>query len=298
MPVHTMPEEPQAQLPQQPSPDPPTAPEPVTNPSWERVQLARHPKRPHALDYIQRVFTEFRELHGDRFFGDDPAVVGGIGYFEGRPVMVIGQQKGRDTKQKLHRNFGMPKPEGYRKAMRLMHLADKFRRPIITLLDTPGAYPGIDAEERGQAEAIAVNLREMSRIGVPIITIVIGEGGSGGALGLGVANRVYMLENSVYSVISPESCAAIIYRDSGKAPEAAEALRLTAVDLLRLGLVDGIIPEPAGGAHNEVDQAAEFLKDPVRAALDDLSGSSCEELIEQRYQKFRDMGNFFSEGGG
>jgi acetyl-CoA carboxylase carboxyl transferase subunit alpha len=219
-----------------------------------------------------------------------------MGYFEGRPVMVIGQQKGRDTKQKLHRNFGMPKPEGYRKAMRLMRLADKFRRPIITFLDTPGAYPGIDAEERGQAEAIAVNLREMSRIGVPIVAIVIGEGGSGGALGLGVANRVYMLENSVYSVISPESCAAIIYRDSGKAPEAAEALRLTADDLLKLNLVDGIIPEPAGGAHNDPDHAAEFLKDPLRMALDHWTKSTREELIQQRYQKFRGMGNFFSEG--
>lgn len=283
---------------EQPQPTPETSPElePVTNPSWERVQLARHPKRPHALDYIQRVFTEFTELHGDRFFGDDPAVVGGMAYFEGRPVMVVGQQKGRDTKQKLHRNFGMPKPEGYRKAMRLMRLADKFRRPVITFLDTPGAYPGIDAEERGQAEAIAVNLREMSRLGIPVIAIVIGEGGSGGALGLGLANRVYMLENSVYSVISPESCAAIIYRDSGKAAEAAQALRLTADDLLKLGLVDGIIPEPPGGAHNDADQAAEFLKDPLRVALQDLSTTAREELIEQRYQKFRRMGNFFSEG--
>ena len=272
------------------------APEPVTNPSWERVQLARHPKRPHALDYIQRVFMDFRELHGDRSFADDPAVVGGMAYFEGRPVMVIGQQKGRDTKQKLHRNFGMSKPEGYRKAMRLMRLADKFGRPVITLLDTPGAFPGIDAEERGQAEAIAVNLREMSRLGVPVIAIVIGEGGSGGALGLGVANRVYMLENSVYSVISPESCAAIIYRDSGKAPEAAEALRLTADDLLKLGLVDGIIPEPDGGAHNDVEQASEFLKAPLHAALDDLANLARNQLIDQRYRKFRDMGNFFSEG--
>ena len=185
------------------------------------MQLARHPKRPYTLDYVSRIFTGFSELHGDRFFGDDPAVVGGMAYFEGRPLMLIGQQKGRDTKQKLLRNFGMPKPEGYRKALRLMQFADKFRRPIVTFLDTPGAYPGIDAEERGQAEAIAVNLREMSRLGVPVITIVIGEGGSGGALGLGIANRVYMLENAYYSVISPESCAAIIYRDSGKAPEAA-----------------------------------------------------------------------------
>src|SRR6476620_5709729 len=213
-------------------------PAPV-NPAWERVQLARHPKRPHCLDYIQRLFADFMELHGDRAFADDPAIIAGMAFFEGKPLMVLGQQKGRDTKQKLHRNFGMPKPEGYRKAMRVMELAAKFRRPIVTMLDTPGAYPGIDAEERGQAEAIAVNLREMARLAVPIVSIVIGEGGSGGALGLGVANRVYMLENAVYSVISPESCAAIIYRDSGKAEQAAAALRLTARDLLELGLVDG-----------------------------------------------------------
>ncbi|MGI8744535.1 MAG: acetyl-CoA carboxylase carboxyltransferase subunit alpha [Bryobacteraceae bacterium] len=277
-------------------PEPPVPPEPVTNPAWERVQLARHPKRPHALDYIQRIFTDFRELHGDRLYGDDPAVVGGMANCEGKPVMVIGQQKGRDTKQKLHRNFGMPKPEGYRKAMRLMRLADKFARPIVTFLDTPGAYPGIDAEERGQAEAIAVNLREMSRLGVPVITIVIGEGGSGGALGLGVADRVYMLENAVYSVISPESCAAIIYRDSGKAAQAAEALRLTADDLLKLALIDGIIPEPPGGGHTDPDAAAEFVKEPLRRALEELAPRSREELIEQRYQKFRRMGNFFAEG--
>ena len=205
------------------------------------MQLARHPKRPHASDYISRIFTGFSELHGDRFFGDDAAVMGGFALLDGQPVMVIGQEKGRDTKQKLHRNFGMPKPEGYRKAMRLMRLADKFQRPIVTFLDTVGAYPGIDAEERGQAEAIANNLREMSRLGVPVITIVIGEGGSGGALGLGIANRVYMLENAYYSVISPESCAAIIYRDSGRAADAAKALRLTAADLEGLGLIDGMI---------------------------------------------------------
>src|SRR5579871_2559537 len=219
-----------------------------TNPSWERVQLARHPKRPHTLDYIQRLLTNFEELHGDRAFADDPSIVGGFGWFEEKPVMLIGSQKGRDTKQKLLRNFGMPKPEGYRKAIRLMELAAKFNRPIITLLDTPGAYPGIDAEERGQAEAIAQNLREMSRLGVPLIAVVIGEGGSGGALALGVANRVYMLENAVYSVISPESCAAIIYRDSGRAADAAEALKMTAQDLLQLGLIDGIVPEPGEGA--------------------------------------------------
>ena len=258
--------------------------------------LARHPKRPHTLDYINRIFTGFSELHGDRFFADDPAVVGGMAIFEGRPVMVIGQQKGRDTKQKLHRNFGMPKPEGYRKAMRLMKLADKFTRPIVTFLDTPGAYPGIDAEERGQAEAIAVNLREMSRLGVPVVTIVIGEGGSGGALGLGVANRVYMLENAYYSVISPESCAAIIYRDSGKAPEAARALRMAASDLKSLGLIDGIIPEPAEGAHADPDKAAEFVKQAIRTALDELSPRTPQQLIDERYTKFRQMGNFFIEG--
>ena len=262
------------------------------------MQLARHPKRPHTLDYINRIFTGFAELHGDRTFADDPAIVGGMAFFEGRPMMVIGQQKGRDTKQKLHRNFGMPKPEGYRKALRLMRMADKFQRPIITFLDTPGAYPGIDAEERGQAEAIAVNLREMSRLGVPVITIVIGEGGSGGALGLGIANRVYMLENAYYSVISPESCAAIIYRDSGKAPEAAEALRLASGDLMALGLIDGIISEPAEGAHTDPDKAAEFVRDGIRSALAELTPRSSRELIDDRYDKFRRMGNFFAEGQG
>jgi acetyl-CoA carboxylase carboxyl transferase subunit alpha len=268
------------------------------NSTWERVQLARHPKRPHTLDYITRIFTGFAELHGDRTFADDAAIVGGMALFEGRPIMVIGQQKGRDTKQKLHRNFGMPKPEGYRKALRLMRMADKFQRPIITFLDTPGAYPGIDAEERGQAEAIAVNLREMSRLGVPVITIVIGEGGSGGALGLGIANRVYMLENAYYSVISPESCAAIIYRDSGKAPEAAQALKLASGDLMALGLIDGIIAEPAEGAHTDADKAAEFVKDAIRSALADLTSRSSKELIDDRYDKFRRMGNFFAESHG
>ena len=268
------------------------------NSTWERVQLARHPKRPHTLDYITRVFTGFAELHGDRTFADDAAIVGGMALFEGRPIMVIGQQKGRDTKQKLHRNFGMPKPEGYRKALRLMRMADKFQRPIVTFLDTPGAYPGIDAEERGQAEAIAVNLREMSRLGVPVITIVIGEGGSGGALGLGIANRVYMLENAYYSVISPESCAAIIYRDSGKAPEAAQALKLASGDLMALGLIDGIIAEPAEGAHTDADKAAEFVKDAIRSALADLTSRSSKELIDDRYDKFRRMGNFFAESHG
>ena len=266
------------------------------NPAWERVQLARHPKRPHCLDYIQRLFTDFMELHGDRAFADDAAIVTGMAFFDAKPVMVLGQQKGRDTKQKLLRNFGMPKPEGYRKAMRVMELAAKFKRPIITMLDTPGAYPGIDAEERGQAEAIAVNLREMSRLPVPIIVVVIGEGGSGGALGLGVGNRVFMLENSIYSVISPESCAAIIWRDSGKAELAASALKLTAPDLQQLGIVDGIVPEPEGGAQNDYDVAADFLRETLRSSLHDLSRLSPKQLVDQRYEKFRKMGNFFSEG--
>jgi acetyl-CoA carboxylase carboxyl transferase subunit alpha len=268
------------------------------NPTWERVQLARHPKRPHSSDYISRVFTGFSELHGDRFFGDDAAILGGFAFLDGRPVLVIGQEKGRDTKQKLHRNFGMPKPEGYRKAMRLMRLAEKFQRPIVTFLDTVGAYPGIDAEERGQAEAIANNLREMSRLGVPVITIVIGEGGSGGALGLGIANRVYMLENSYYSVISPESCAAIIYRDSGRAADAAQALRLTAQDLEQLELIDGIITEPPTGAQTDPNRAAELLKVTLLKALEELAALSPQELIEDRYNKFRRMGNFFAEGRG
>jgi acetyl-CoA carboxylase carboxyl transferase subunit alpha len=271
-----------------------SAPQP-SNPSWERVQLARHPKRPHSLDYIQRLFTNFHELHGDRAFGEDHAIVAGMGWFQQKPVMVIAQEKGRDTKQKILRNFGCPRPEGYRKAIRLMQLAAKFNRPILTLLDTQGAWPGKDAEERGQGEAIAYNLREMSRLGVPVIVVVIGEGGSGGALALGVGNRVYMLENAVYSVISPESCAAIIYRDSGKAPQAAAALKMTAPDLLELGLVDGIIPEPGEGAHTNPDNAAEALGQMLSVALQELSAKSSRELIEERYDKFRRMGSFFTE---
>ena len=224
--------------------------------AWQRVQNARHPKRPHTLDYVERTLTDFQEIHGDRLFGDDPAIVCGMGRLDGRYVVLVGEQKGRDTKQRLFRNFGMPKPEGYRKALRVMQMASKFGRPIITFLDTPGAYHGMDAEERGQGEAIARNLREMSRLTVPVICVVIGEGGSGGALALGVGNRVFMLENAVYSVISPESCAAIIWRDATKADQAASALRVTAEDLLQLGLIDGIIPEPAGGAHEDHDEAA------------------------------------------
>jgi acetyl-CoA carboxylase carboxyl transferase subunit alpha len=265
---------------------------------WQRVQLARHPQRPHALEYIQRILNDFQEIHGDRNFGDDPAIVCGTGVFEGSPIMVVGQQKGRNTKQKLYRNFGMAKPEGYRKAMRVMRMAAKFGRPVLTLLDTPGAYPGIDAEERGQAEAIAVNLREMSRLPVPIVVVCIGEGGSGGALALGVGDRVYMFENAVYSVISPESCAAIIWRDSGKAELAAAALRLTAQDLVRLGLVDGTIPEPPEGAHTDVDQAAEALRITLRKALEELRSLPPHVLLEQRYAKFRKMGSFFTEAAG
>jgi acetyl-CoA carboxylase carboxyl transferase subunit alpha len=259
------------------------------------VLLARHPKRPHALDYIERVFTGFEELHGDRNFGDDKAIVGGFAELDGQPVMVIGQQKGRDTKSKLYRNFGMPKPEGYRKALRLMELASKFRRPIITLIDTMGAYPGIDAEERGQAEAIALNLREMARLESPFVSVVIGEGGSGGALALGVGNRVFMMENAWYCVISPESCAAIIWRDSSKAPLAAAALRLTAQDLLGMKLIDGIISEPAEGAQTDPDAAARSLKETLLSSLAELSLMSPEQLIEDRYRKFRTMGNFFEE---
>lgn len=265
-----------------------------SHPAWQRVLLARHPKRPHSLDYIERLFQDFQEIHGDRFYGDDPAIVAGLAQFSGRPVALVAEQKGRDTKQKLIRNFGMPKPEGYRKGLRVMQLAAKFKRPVITFLDTPGAYPGIDAEERGQAEAIARNLREMSRLPTPVISVCIGEGGSGGALALGVANIVLMLENAVYSVISPESCAAIIYRDSGKAEQAAAALRLTAEDLLHFGLIDGIVPEPAGGANENPEAAAENLRRELTRRLDELAAMPPDQVVEHRYTKFRRMGNFFA----
>jgi acetyl-CoA carboxylase carboxyl transferase subunit alpha len=265
------------------------------NPSWSRVQLARHPKRPHSRDYIDAIFTGFEELHGDRFFGDDHSIIAGMAFFEDKPVMIVGQQKGRDTKEKLLRNFGMPKPEGYRKALRVMQLAAKFHRPIVTFIDTPGAYPGIDAEERGQAEAIAYNLREMSRLATSIISFVIGEGGSGGALGIGVANRVYMLENAYYSVIAPESCAAIIWRDASKAPLAAAALRMTAADLLDMNIIDGIVPEPPGGAHLEPEVAIAGLRTTLRDAFTELASLSPQQIIEERYNKFRNMGSFFTE---
>lgn len=265
--------------------------------AWQRVQLARHPERPHSLDYIERLFDRFHEIRGDRNFGDDPAIVAGFCFFRERPVMVVAQQKGRQTKQKLHRNFGMPKPEGYRKALRAMKLAEKFGRPILTFLDTPGAYPGMDAEERGQAEAIARNLYEMAQIETPIVAACIGEGGSGGALALGVGNRVLMMENAVYSVISPESCAAIVWRDSGKAELAANALKLTAGDLTRLGLVDAVVAEPEGGAHVDFDAAARSLGEALAQNLDELQQLSAEQLVEDRYAKFRAMGGFFEETG-
>lgn len=261
--------------------------------AWDRVQLARHPQRPHASDYIDRLFERFQEIHGDRAFGDDAAIVSGFCFFRDQPLMVIGQQKGRRTEDKIHRNFGMPRPEGYRKALRAMKLAEKFGRPIVTLLDTPGAYPGMDAEERGQAEAIARNLYEMAQLSVPLVAVCIGEGGSGGALALGVGNRVLMLENAIYSVISPESCAAIVWRDSAKAELAAGALKLTAGDLEELGLVDGIVPEPAGGAHEDADAAAEMLGEALEESLKSLRDLGPEQLVEDRYRKFRTMGGFF-----
>jgi acetyl-CoA carboxylase carboxyl transferase subunit alpha len=271
-----------------------TGDEESPSPAWQRVLLARHPNRPHSLDYIERIFSDFQEIHGDRLFADDPAIVAGMAVFDDRPIMVVAEQKGRDTKQRLYRNFGMPKPEGYRKAIRAMQVAAKFGRPVVTFLDTPGAYPGIDAEERGQAEAIARNLREMARLAIPVVVVCIGEGGSGGALALGVGNTVLMLENAVYSVISPESCASIIYRDSGKAELAARALRMTAEDLLELGLVDGIVPEPPGGAHADPAAAAENLRLALRESLADLAGWSGDHLVNHRYNKFRKMGNLFT----
>ena len=258
---------------------------------WQRAQLARHPKRPYTLDYIERICERFDELHGDRRFGDDAAIVAGMGWIEGNPVMIIGQQKGRDTKQKILRNFGMPKPEGYRKALRLMQLAEKFQRPILCLIDTPGAYPGVDAEERGQAEAIARNLLEMAKLEVPVVAVVIGEGGSGGALALGVADRVLMMENAIYSVISPEGCASILWKDATQAPKAAAALKLTAPHLLELGIIDGIVKEPLGGAHSDFDAAAAALKDAIIEAFSELSELSAEQLVEERYQKFARMGS-------
>jgi acetyl-CoA carboxylase carboxyl transferase subunit alpha len=262
--------------------------------SWQRVQLARHPQRPYTDDFIRLLFENFSEIHGDRNFADDPALIAGMASFGGRPVLIVGNQKGRDTKQRLARNFGQAKPEGYRKALRAMQLAAKYRRPIFVFVDTPGAYPGIDAEERGQAEAIAHNIREMSRLPVPIVVVITGEGGSGGALAIAVGDRVMMLENSIYSVISPEGCASIMWRDSTKAELAAEALKITAPDLLELKLVDEIVPEPEGGAHTDHAATARLLGPALSRALDELSRLSPEALLQQRYDKFRHMGQFFS----
>jgi acetyl-CoA carboxylase carboxyl transferase subunit alpha len=263
--------------------------------AWQRVQLARHPKRPFTLDYLDSAFSDFQEIHGDRLFAEDRAMVGGFARLEGHRVIVVGTQKGRDTKENIRRNFGSAHPEGYRKALRLMRLADKFALPIITLIDTAGAYPGIGAEERHIAEAIAVNLREMMMLEVPIIAVVIGEGGSGGALGIGVADRVLVLENAYYSVISPEGCAAILWKDRAAAAKAAEALKITARDLLALGLADEIIPEPLGGAHQDPPTIAASLKKYVVSNLETLKNSSVTERLKARYAKFRAYGNFIEK---
>ena len=264
---------------------------------WQKVLLARHPKRPYTIDYINMMTTDFMELHGDRYFADDKAIVGGFAKMEGKPVLIIGQQKGRDTKLKLFRNFGMMHPEGYRKALRLFKLAEKFNKPIVILIDTPGAFPGIGAEERGQAEAIAKNLREMSVLKVPIVIVIIGEGAPGGALGIGVGDRIYMLQYSWYSVISPEGCAAILWRDAGHAPQAAEALKLTAEDLMELNIIDKIIPEPPGGAHNDPQKMATDIKAQFLATLGELEQLPVEILVQERIKKFRRLG-VFQEGEG
>jgi acetyl-CoA carboxylase carboxyl transferase subunit alpha len=262
--------------------------------SWQRLLLARHPQRPYTDDFIRLLFENFSEIHGDRNFADDPALITGMAWFHGKPVMIIGSQKGRDTKQRVARNFGQAKPEGYRKALRAMQLAAKYRRPIFVFVDTPGAYPGVDAEERGQAEAIAHNLREMSRLPVPIVVTITGEGGSGGALAIAIGDRIFMLENSIFSVISPEGCASIMWRDSTKAEIAAEALKITAPDLLELKIIDEIVPEPEGGAHTDHAAAAKLLEPVLSRSLDELSRLPAAELVNQRYQKFRAMGQFFA----
>ena len=262
---------------------------------WQRVQLARHPRRPYTLDYIGLLMTQFVELHGDRLFGDDKAMIGGFAMFEGRKVMVIGHQKGRDTKENLMRNFGSAHPEGYRKALRLMQMAEKFHLPIVVFIDTPGAYPGIGAEERGQSQAIALNLREMAQFRVPIMCIVIGEGGSGGALGIGVGDRIAVLENAYYSVISPEGCAAILWKDRAKAPEAASALKMTAADLLELGLIDDIVKEPLGGAHRDPQAVAQRLRAALLRFFKLTNDMPLDTLVQRRYDRFRRLGVFTSQ---
>jgi acetyl-CoA carboxylase carboxyl transferase subunit alpha len=258
--------------------------------AWQISQLARHPLRPYTLDYMPRVFGEFEELHGDRAFADDPAIVGGVARLDDRSVVVIGHQKGRDTREKIRRNFGMPRPEGYRKALRLMRLAERFRLPVITFIDTPGAYPGIGAEERGQSEAIARNLFEMAKLGTPIVSVVIGEGGSGGALAIGVCDKLLMLQFSTYSVISPEGCASILWRAADKAADAAEAMGITADGLTRLGLVDEVVPEPLGGAHRDIEAMARTLKTALKTSLDELSAIPLERLLERRYERLSHYG--------
>ncbi|MDO4589003.1 MAG: acetyl-CoA carboxylase carboxyltransferase subunit alpha [Fusobacterium sp.] len=260
--------------------------------SWDKVFVSRHPERPYTLDYIENIATDFIELHGDRLFKDDPAIVGGFCKIDGKKVLIVGHQKGRTTEEKIYRNFGMANPEGYRKALRLFKMAERFSIPIVTFIDTPGAYPGLEAEEHGQGEAIARNLMEMSGLKVPIISFVIGEGGSGGALGLGVSDRIYMLENSVYSVISPEGCAAILYKDASRAEEAAENLKITAQSLYKLGVIDGIVEEPVGGAHRDHKCIALNLKNVILSSFSELEKISVEELVENRYNKFRKMGSF------
>ncbi len=257
---------------------------------WQRVQIARHPKRPYALDYIQGIFTDFVEIHGDRTFADDKALVGGLAFFEGKPCVVMGHQKGRDAKENIMRNFGSAHPEGYRKALRLMRMAEKFRLPIVAFVDTPGAYPGIGAEERGQAYTIAVNIRDMARIDVPIFVCVIGEGGSGGALGIGVGDRVMVMENAYYSVISPEGCAAILWKDRARAPDAAAALRLTAKDLLELKLIDDVVKEPLGGAHKNLQEAVDAVRQMLSKHWKELESKDRKSLVAERYDKFRAMG--------
>ncbi len=259
--------------------------------AWQRVQIARHPQRPYTFDYISMIASDFLELHGDRSFLDDKAMVGGLAKINNQKVMIMGHQKGRDTKENLKRNFGCAHPEGYRKALRLMQLAEKFHLPIVIFVDTPGAYPGIGAEERGQAQAIALNLREMVSVAVPIMTIIIGEGGSGGALGIGIADKVCVLENAYYSVISPEGCAAILWKSSAKAPEAAEALKLTAQDLLKMGIIDEIVPEPLGGAHRDPQKMAQTLKGRIIEYLKELKALKTDELLKMRYEKFRSIGS-------
>ena len=263
---------------------------------WQKTLVARHPRRPYTLDYIQALTTEFVEIHGDRRFSDDEAIIAGFGLFAERPIAIVGHQKGRDTKEKIRRNFGQPRPDGFRKALRVLKLAEKFSRPVLSFVDTQGAYPGIEAEERGQAEAIATNILEMSRLRVPIVVVVTGEGGSGGALALGVGDRVLMMEHSVYSVISPEGCAAILWKDSARKREAAEAMKITANDLKALGLIDEIIPEPVGGAHSDPSAAAQALAEAVARAFDELVPVGIDELLEKRYRKFRSMGWFEAVG--